>query len=122
MKFVKGSYFRFRLLCTSFFLQRKKDSCSSAAARCGNDVVCIRDRVVDDHKSGRFSFCPWSDFDLLINPYPGYAAYYGYNGATVWNDRTGFQTEVHFGDFESKTSNKESSVLATVAKIMKSWK
>lgn len=62
-------------------------SCNNAASMCGNNVECIRNKVVQDQQSGRYSFCPWGGFNLLINPHPGQSAYKGYNGAKTWNNR-----------------------------------
>ena len=61
-------------------------SCQAAANRCGYDVNCVRDQVVADHQNGRYRFCSWGSFNLLVNRHPGESAYKGYNGAHVWNN------------------------------------
>ena len=63
-----------------------QQSCDNAARMCGNDVECIRNKIVQDQQSGRYSFCPWGGFNLLVNPNPGQSAYKGYNGAKTWNN------------------------------------
>ena len=54
-----------------------QQSCDNAARQCGNNVECIRNKIVQDQQSGRYSFCPWGGFNLLVNPHPGQSAYKG---------------------------------------------